>query len=300
MIIMQKENIYCIYFIIMISFKVVKINFKIIILLLLLLPSFLFFYNFSNAQSEDSIAVPIVMYHSILKSKSGDYTIHPETFENDLKYILSKGYTTITMTDLINYVYNDSPLPENPIIITFDDGYYNNLSYAVPLLHKYNMKAVVSIVGQYTDSFSKSNEANANYGYLRWKDINDLITDGCIEFQNHTYNLHSIKNGRKGCKKLSSESLASYTSILKTDISKLQDEFNTNCNGYIPNTFTYPYGAVSKESNSIIKDMGFKASLSCSSGINYITKDKNCLYLLKRFNRVNHISTQKFFSKLLK
>ena len=58
------------------------------------------------------------------------------------------------------------------------------------------MKAVISIVGQYTDTFSKADEANANYGYLMWKDINELIIDGCVEFQNHTYNLHSIKNGR--------------------------------------------------------------------------------------------------------
>ena len=205
------------------------------------------------------------MYHSVLKSKSGNYIVHPDTLENDLKYIQSKGYSTITMTDLIGYVYNDYPLPEKPIIITFDDGYYNNLGYAVPLLHKYNMKAVISIVGQYTDNFSEVDEANLNYGHLRWKDINELITDGCIEFQNHTYNFHSIKNDRKGCKKISSESLDRYTTLLTNDITKLQNEFKENCNGYIPNTFTYPFGAISKESILIIKSLGFKASLSCTS-----------------------------------
>lgn len=255
--------------------------------------------NFSKAQAETSVAVPIVMYHSLLKSKSGNYIVHPETFENDLKYIQSKGYITITMTDLIDYVYNDGELPEKPIIITFDDGYYNNLSYAVPLLHKYDMKAVISVVGKYTDTFSKADAANANYGHLRWKDINELITDGCIEFQNHTYNLHSIKNGRKGCRKLYSESLESYTNLLTNDISQLQNEFQENCNGYTPNTFTYPYGAISKDSVPIIKSLGFKASLSCTSGINYITKDPECLYLLKRNNRISGISTEKFFSKLL-
>ena len=68
------------------------------------------------------------------------------------------------------------------------------------------MKAVVSIVGEYSDRYTESDEANPNYGYLRWKDINELITDGCIEFQNHTYNSHSMNNGRNGCKKTSSES----------------------------------------------------------------------------------------------
>lgn len=250
----------------MINFKVFKLNYKItLVVISIIIVSVCFAYSFSFAKSEDGIKLPIIMYHSVLKSKSGNYIVHPDTLENDLKYIQSKGYSTITMTDLIGYVYNDYPLPEKPIIITFDDGYYNNLGYAVPLLHKYNMKAVISIVGQYTDNFSEVDEANLNYGHLRWKDINELITDGCIEFQNHTYNFHSIKNGRKGCKKISSESLDRYTTLLTNDITKLQNEFKENCNGYIPNTFTYPFGAISKESILIIKSLGFKASLSCTS-----------------------------------
>ena len=228
----------------MINFKVFKLNYKItLVVISIIIVSVCFAYSFSFAKSEDGIKLPIIMYHSVLKSKSGNYIVHPDTLENDLKYIQSKGYSTITMTDLIGYVYNDYPLPEKPIIITFDDGYYNNFGYAIPILK----------------------EANLNYGHLRWKDINELITDGCIEFQNHTYNFHSIKNDRKGCKKISSESLDRYTTLLTNDITKLQNEFKENCNGYIPNTFTYPFGAISKESILIIKSLGFKASLSCTS-----------------------------------
>ena len=160
------------------------------------------------------------------------------------------------------------------------------------------MKAVISIVGQYTDTYTETDEANPNYGYLRWKDINELITDGCIEFQNHSYNLHSTKKERKGCKKLSSESLETYSNILTKDINKLQEKFSQNCNGYTPNTFTYPFGAISKESIPIIKSLGFKSSLSCTSGVNYITKDSDSLYLLKRNNRKSNISTENFFKKI--
>lgn len=287
----------------MISFKVFKFNYKKIIIVFILLLAhifpLIFVHNFVFAKNDEAIPVPIIMYHSILKSRSGNYIVHPDTFENDLEYIQNKGYTTITMADLINYVYEDSPLPEKPIIITFDDGFYNNFGYAVPLLHKYDMKAVVSIVGKYSDTYSKSDEANLNYGYLRWKDINDLMQDGCIEFQNHTYDLHSTSK-RQGSKKLPYESVSTYTDIFTNDILKLQDEFEKNCNGYKPNTFTYPLGAVSKDSIPLIKDLGFKASLSCTSGINYITKNPECLYLLKRNNRSGSVSTQSFFRKILK
>ena len=285
----------------MMSFKVLKINYKAgLFIIVAIILFFSLLYTFSFAKNEEYIELPIIMYHSVLKSKSGKYIVHPDTLESDFKYIQSKGYTAITMTELINYVYGETSIPEKPIIITFDDGYYNNLSYAVPLLHKYNMKAVISIVGKYTDAFTNTDEANPNYGHLRWKDINNLISDGCIEFQNHTYNLHSNSGGRKGCRKLPSETLEHYTSILSSDISKLQDEFSKNCNGYVPNTFTYPYGAISDASTSILKSLGFKASLSCYSGVNYISKNAECLYQLKRNNREYGTSSERFFSKLLK
>ncbi|MCI9015554.1 MAG: polysaccharide deacetylase family protein [Clostridia bacterium] len=165
------------------------------------------------------------MYHSILKSRSGDFIVSPDTFEKDLLYIKEKGYTTITMQDLINYVYSDIPLPYKPIIITLDDGHYNNLTYIVPILKKYNMKAVISIVGEYTNSYTKTDEANPNYSYLRWKDIIALSKSGYIEFQNHTYNLHSMINGRNGCMKKYTESIAQYSQLLENDIIKLQEEF---------------------------------------------------------------------------
>lgn len=139
--------------------KVIRFNYKIILSFTAMVSLFSFLFSFSFAKSDDEIELPIIMYHSLLKYQKSTYIVHPNIFEEDLKYIQSKGYSTITMTELINYVYNDAPLPEKPIIITFDDGYYNNLSYAVPLLHKYNMKAVVSIVGEYSDRYTESDEA---------------------------------------------------------------------------------------------------------------------------------------------
>lgn len=260
-------------------------------------------YTFTEASSyeEKSIELPIIMYHSILKDtkKSGKYIITPSTLEEDLKYITGLGYETITMADLISYVYENTPLPEKPIIITFDDGHYNNLGYAVPLLKKYNMKAVISIVGKYTDNFSETDEANLNYSYLRWKDIKELMDSGIVEFQNHTYNLHSDSNGRMGCSKKIYESEENYRKIISNDINCLQEKFEENT-GYIPNTFTYPFGSISKASLPIIKDLGFKASLSCSTGVNNITRDSECLYCLKRNNRPSGISTYDFFKKILK
>lgn len=286
----------------MIKIKTIKLNYKLISIFLSCLLCFTCIFVYNNnivkASEEEPLRIPIIMYHSVLKSQSGKYIVHPDVLEKDLQYIQKNGYTTITMIDLINYVYNDGTLPQKPIIITFDDGHYNNLTYVLPLLQKYNMVAIISIVGKYTDSYTETDEANPNYSYLRWKDIKYLMDSGNIEFQNHTYNLHNITSTRKGCMKNSNESLDSYASLLYSDIFKLQKEFENNV-GYIPNTFTYPFGAISKDSLDIIKRLGFKASLSCNEGVNIITKNPECLYQLKRYNRPNNISTEQFFKKFL-
>lgn len=278
--------------------KVIHLS-KILLFLTLLVTLLTVGISIVIATSEDYIEVPIIMYHSILKdpSRSNKYTVTPAVLEEDLKYIKDKGYTTVTIADLISYVYDDKPLPEKPIVLTFDDGHYNNYGYLFPLLEKYDMKAVISIVGSYTDKFTETDEANLNYSYLRWKDIKELMDTGRIEFQNHTYNLHSNTGKRIGTKKIKGETDEHYKNILKDDILKLQQEFEKNTH-YTPQCFTYPFGGISNASLDIIKELGFKASLSCEQGINKLTKNPNSLYLLKRYNRPSYISTYNFFQKI--
>ena len=165
-------------------------------------------------------------------------------------------------------------------------------------LKELNMKAIISIVGEYTDTYSESGEANLNYGYIRWEDIKNAMQEETIEFQNHTYALHCNTKGRNGASKKKGESIEQYKKIFSTDLMRLQNEFKEYTD-YVPSTFTYPFGSVEKCSTDIIKELGFKASLSCSSGINFITKNEDSLFLLKRNNRPANITTENFFKKIL-
>ncbi len=247
---------------------------------------------------EDGIKLPIIMYHSILKSAKVQtkYIVTPEQFEADLIWIKNNGYTSIFMSDLISYVYEGTELPEKPIIITFDDGYYNNLVYMYPLLVKYDMKAVVSIVGSYSEIFSNSMDLNPSYAHLTWDNIKEMSESGYVEFQNHSYEMHSTKV-RKGCKIMANESYDEYKSKFCSDVMRTQILLTEKCS-ITPNTFTYPYGYICDESEELLKELGFKASLSCYEKLNYITRDKDCLYSLKRFNRDSTLSTERFMSKI--
>lgn len=248
----------------------------------------------------DTIALPIIMYHGLIKdhNKQNDYFISPDSFENDLKYLKDKGYTTITMNELIDYVYNGTDLPKKPIILTFDDGFYNNYLYAFPALKKYNEKAVISIIGSQTDRYSLIKIFNSYYSYLSWAQINEMVISGHVEIQNHTYNMHTYDKGRKGCIEKKGEGTENYKENFTDDIGLLQQRI-TDYTGVTPNTIAYPFGYHTKNSEALIKEMGFKASLTCCQKVNKISRNPECLYKLGRYLRPPGKSSASFFKEIL-
>ncbi|MCI8647207.1 MAG: polysaccharide deacetylase family protein [Firmicutes bacterium] len=246
------------------------------------------------------VKLPVLMYHSLLKDPSmhNNYVIGPKQFESDLKYLKEHGYHTILMADLIAFVENGTPLPENPVLLTFDDGYYNNYCYGFPLLKKYNMKAVISIIGKETDRYSRLNEEHAAYSNLTWEHVRTLTESGLVEIQNHSYSSHSTDKGRNGTAQLSGESDKAYARYLEQDLMTLQKKIKETT-GAAPTTFTYPFGAVSNTGRTIIKKLGFKASLGCEEGINTIkVGDPDCLYDIKRYLRTPEKSSAELFRKI--
>lgn len=236
-----------------------------------------------TAESVNGVRLPVIMYHSMLKEQKrlGKYVVSPDTFESDLQYLQRNGYQTVTVQDLVDYVHTQRPLPEKPVMLTFDDGYYNNYAYAYPLAKKYSAKMVIAPIGYYTDLFSKEDADHPNYSHLTWDEITEMMSSGLVEFQNHSYNLHATK-GRLGAQKLRRESVSAYTDMLRRDVGKMQEKMEENT-GYKPIAFIYPFGASSKESDSILKQMGFQATFLCTEKINMITKDPECLYSLAGF-----------------
>ena len=114
---------------------------------------------------EESVLLPVIMYHSICEKAAGEYSVTPEQVESDFIWLRNNGYTAVSAEQLINYTNGKGSLPEKPVMITADDGFYNNLSQLVPLLEKYDMCAVVSVVGRFTDEYAANDPHNDMYSY---------------------------------------------------------------------------------------------------------------------------------------
>lgn len=248
---------------------------------------------------EKTVEMVVLMYHSINEKpdKSGDFVITPQALRQDLEYIRDQGFHTITMAQLIDFVHNNAPLPEKPIMLTFDDGYYNNYLHAFPLLRELEQKAVISIIGCETDRYSQLEDNNQNYSHLTWEQIIEMQQSGLVEFQNHSYSLHKLSEQRMGSMKGKGETTDQYQQLLREDVEKLQERY-TEMTGWTPTTFTYPFGRISKESYTVITQLGFAASLDVQARpLRATPGDERCLYRIPRYNRTSSTSAQQILEK---
>lgn len=116
--------------------------------------------------------VACLMYHNVF-SKTSDGIISKDEFERHMEYI--KDMKTFKMEELESIGYK---LPENAILVTFDDGYRNNYTNAFPILKKYNIKATIFLNTKYIGT---------DTSYLNWNEIQEMYESGLIDFQLHTH-----------------------------------------------------------------------------------------------------------------
>lgn len=250
-------------------------------------------------RAEAPVRVPIVMYHSITNVRNNDYALSPAKLRADLDYLSAHGYKTVFVRDLIRYAEGTGELPEKPVVLSFDDGFYNNYSSVLPILEAYDAVAVFCLVGRYAEKEANEKKRSTVYSYMNLTEIRALAQSGRAEFGNHTFDMHSYKNGRKGVRKNAGETAAEYAKILTEDVKRNETLFGQI--GIRFSLFAYPFGFYSKETPGILQSLGYKAILTCAGGINEIRHGgTEALLALKRYNRPSKYTTEYFFEQVIK
>jgi len=75
-----------------------------------------------------------------------DLSVAPGQFEAQMRWLYEQGYTTITLKDLLYHLTLGWPLPEKPIILTFDDGYKDHYEVVFPILRRYGFVGTFFII----------------------------------------------------------------------------------------------------------------------------------------------------------
>jgi len=224
-----------------------------------------------------SARVPILMYHYVSEPPAGadryrvDLSVTPQTFAAHLDAMQQAGYTPISLYTLLAHLNQGEPLPEKPVIITFDDGYRDNYEHAFPLLRERGMTATFFVV---TDFIDEQRE-----GYLTWDMVREMYAAG-MSIESHGRNHVSLKN--KDRDYLIWQALGSLETI--------QYEL-----GVRPYFVSYPAGEYDDLTITIFREAGYWAGVTTAQGATHHSDD---LFRIRRV-RVRNSTTVEELLRLL-
>lgn len=183
-----------------------------------------------------AIDIPILVYHHVVPDHAqGVLYVTPDGFERQLRYLRDNFYQSVSFTDLADCLEYGAPLPERPVILSFDDGWENQFQYGFPLLQKYGFSGTFFVVSGYID----------HQNFMTTDQLRTMMDAGMTI----------------GCHSRTHPTLSSLGSAarLKDEVAGskawLEDHF-----GIAIDTFAYPYGAYSSAVIAAVKAAGFRTA----------------------------------------
>lgn len=220
--------------------------------------------------------VPILMYHNLCEDPDSpeisQNTISRRQFEEEMKLLVSMGRNTVTFDQMIDYVEKGTPLPKNPVCITFDDGYLSNYQIAFPILKKYRMKATVFLIGSTVGNTEHYKDTEFPITpHMDYEQAKEMSDSGLVSIQTHTYDMHQWAAYETGDKirpnilKLANETEEEYAAALEDDFSRSREEIEA-ATGKPVRVLAYPGGAFDARSQKLLESFGVEATLSIDPG----------------------------------
>ena len=247
---------------------------------------------------EISTQVPILMYHHLSEDVTNSEMVSPEQFEVQIRALSEAGYTGVSFDELQAYVLRGEPLPEKPVVITFDDGYRSNYTLAYPILRKYGMKATIFAIGV---SFGTDHYKDTDYAitpHFGAAEAAEMTASGLISIQSHTYDMHQwppYETGsavRENILQLSSESEEAYVQALTEDFTRSRALLE-DATGRPVDVLAYPAGQYSTLAQVTLQSLGVHVTLSTNPGVNTVVKGlPQTLYAMLRFGITEDVSPE--------
>lgn len=202
------------------------------------------------------IRVPILMYHYIDELPEGadeirtNLTVTPAVFRQQMATLADQGYATISLYEMHMALQHGTPLPQNPVVLTFDDGHIDHYVNAFPILQEFGFTGTFFIITNFAD--------NNAPGYMNWAQIEEMATAG-MSMESHTKTHSDLRN--RGYDFLVYEILGSIESLA----------YHTN---RPPQIFSYPAGRYDDYTLSILETTPILRAVTTQPGTLQTTDNK--------------------------
>ncbi|HTI14607.1 MAG TPA: polysaccharide deacetylase family protein [Dictyobacter sp.] len=209
------------------------------------------------------------MYHSISAEATPQFrpfAIAPVHFAEQMAYLHQHGYTPLTVSQFVRMRSTQvSELPQRPVVITFDDGFADFFTNALPVLQYYDFSATLYIASGYINGTSRwlSHENETTRPMLTWEQLREISTYG-IECGAHSHRHAQLDI-------LPSELVWDEIVRSKTTIEEQL--------GQPVQSFAYPYGYFTRAVRSLVQQAGFTSACAVQFAMSRVSTD---VFALKR------------------
>lgn len=236
------------------------------------------FYQKQSYGQSYATSIPVLAYHDI-GSRTNPYTVKPNEFEAQMKYLASQGYTFLAPGDLDLFIRGKKQFPQKSVMITFDDGCKGVWEYGLPIMRKYKIRATLYVVFAFLE----------RENFITFSNLDDIVKSGLFFIGSHTYDLHHTYYYTAYNKTIPStlrqigESDPAYRSRVLEDLAKSKRALEGMYPHLLINTFAYPYGAYCKELEDMIRQAGFKYAFAYNSHRRMLVGRNSNPLLLERY-----------------
>ncbi len=225
-------------------------------------------------QEEISCSVPILMYHHLVADgePTNSDTVQVSTFRSHMETLQKAGYTPVSLQALRDYVEKGTALPEQPIVITFDDGYSSNYDLAYPILREYNFSAAIFAIGVSMGKDTYKDTGVSMNPHFSVEEAQEMEKSGLITVGSHGYNIHEVAGRdpeplRVGILQKEGESEEDYLAFLQQDQQTMEGLLGDSAK-----ILAYPFGACSELSEVALAQMGVYMTFTTEARINTLVK----------------------------
>jgi len=233
-------------------FKKIKRLLLIFILSIILLFGAGFFYLYHW-----HYVTPILMYHSVNPQATYEnrLSVRPDTFERQLRFLKMFRYRVLTLEQVAALLRQGKKVPKHSVVITFDDGYKDNYTYAFGLLKKYRLPATIFVIIQEVGRSDR----------LSWEEIKRMHLSGLVTFGSHALGPEPLVNiqSNQEIKRQIFESKKILEQKLGTPVT----------------LFSYPEGRFTPKIRQLVREAGYQAAVATSISKDYPNDD---VFALKR------------------
>jgi peptidoglycan/xylan/chitin deacetylase (PgdA/CDA1 family) len=196
--------------------------------------------------------VPILMYHAVATAPNDatrELSVAPEAFAEQMALIGDLGLTPVRTADLAARWRSGKPLPDRPVLITFDDGYEGVHRHALPVLARHGFPATLFVS---TGWLKGPHDTGGGLDtMLDWRQVRELA-GADVEIGGHSHTHPQLDQ-------LPDERLRSELVLCKEIIG---DELGT-----VPESFAYPYGYSSRRVRETVRETGYAQALAVGNGL---------------------------------